>query len=64
MPLFYGQKQAVTLPSRRMDVYKAVQDVIMVRDRLGPEELSHFDVQHLKANAAAKGLAEVMKSSP
>ena len=47
-----------------MDVYKAVQDVIMVRDRLGPEELSHFDVQHLKANAAAKGLAEVMKSSP
>jgi len=41
-----------------MDVYKAVQDVMTVRDRLGPEEQSRFDVQYLRANAAAKDLAE------
>jgi hypothetical protein len=46
-----------------MDVYKAVQDVMTVQERLGPEGLSHFDFQYLKANAAAKDLAEVMKSS-
>jgi hypothetical protein len=41
-----------------MDVYKAVQDVMTVRDRLGPEERSRFDIQYLRANAAAKDLAE------
>jgi hypothetical protein len=41
-----------------MDVYKAVQGVMTVRDRLGPEERSRFDIQYLKANAAAKDLAE------
>jgi len=41
-----------------MDVYKAVQDVMMVRDRVGPEEQSRSDIQYLRANAAAKDLAE------
>jgi hypothetical protein len=40
-----------------MDVYKAVQDVMTVRDRLGPEERSRFDIQYLGANAVAKDLA-------
>ena len=43
---------------RRMDVYKAVQDVMVVRDRLGPEERSRFDIQYLRTNAMAKDLAE------
>jgi hypothetical protein len=41
-----------------MGVYKAVQDVMTVRDGLGPEEQSRFDVQHLRANVVAKDLAE------
>jgi hypothetical protein len=41
-----------------MGVYKAVQDVMMVQDGLGPEEQSRFGVQHLTANVAAKDLAE------
>jgi hypothetical protein len=41
-----------------MDVYKAVQDVMTVRDRLGLEEKSRSDIQYLRANAAAKDLAE------
>jgi len=31
---------------------------MIIRDRLGPEERSRFDIQYLKANAAAKDLAE------
>jgi hypothetical protein len=41
-----------------MDVYKAVQDAMTVRDRLRLEERSHFDIQYLKTNAAAKDLTE------
>jgi hypothetical protein len=41
-----------------MDIYKTVQDVMTVRDRLGPEERSRFDIQYLRANAVAKDLAE------
>jgi hypothetical protein len=55
---FYGQEQPNTLSPRRRDVYKAVQDVMAVRERLGPEEQARFDFQYLRANAAAKELAE------
>src|SRR5207248_10998319 len=55
---FYGQEQPNVLSPRRRDVYKAVQDVMAVRERLGPEEQARFDFQYLRANAAAKELAE------
>jgi len=41
-----------------MNIYKAVQNVITVRDRLEPEERSRFDIQYLRANAMTKDLAE------
>jgi len=55
---FYGQEQPNVLSPRRRDVYKAVQDVMAVRERLGLEEQARFDFQYLRANAAAKELAE------
>jgi len=53
-----GQEQPNILSPRRGDVYKAVQDVMAVRERLGPEEQARFDFQYLRANAAAKELTE------
>jgi hypothetical protein len=55
---FYGQEQPNILSPKRRDIYNAVQDVMTVRERLGPEEQARFDFQYLKANAAAKELAE------
>ena len=55
---FYGQEQPNTLSPGRRNVYKAVQDVMAVRERLGPEEQARFDFQYLRANASAKELAE------
>jgi hypothetical protein len=55
---FYGQEQSNILSPRRKDIYKSVQDVMAVRERLRPEEQARFDFQYLRANAAAKELAE------
>jgi hypothetical protein len=55
---FYGQEQPNVLSRRRRDIYKAVQDVMAVHERLGPEEQAHFDFQYLRASTAAKELTE------
>jgi hypothetical protein len=55
---FYGQEQSNILLSKKRNIYKAVQDVITVCERLEPEEQAYFDFQYLRANTAAKELAK------
>jgi hypothetical protein len=54
----YAQEQQLVLSPKRKDIYKAIQDVMLVRDRLGPEEQSRFDSQYLRAQEKAKAIAE------
>jgi hypothetical protein len=54
----YTQEQQLILSPKRKDIYKAIQDVMLVRDRLGPEEQSRFDSQYLKTQENAKTIAE------
>lgn len=54
----YAQEQQLVLSPKRRDSYKAIRDVMLVRDRLGPEEQSRFDSQYLRAQEKAKAIAE------
>jgi hypothetical protein len=54
----YTREQQLMLSPKRKDIYKAIQDVMLIRDRLAPEEQSRFDSQYLRAQENAKAIAE------
>ena len=46
------------LSPKRKDIYKAIQNIILIRDRLALEKQSRFDNQYLQVQENAKAITE------